>query len=316
MSEHITHIAVGEDSFRVVSQREGFSERIKAAVASYPEAFRLGTCTRSGDTFILPLLTGWKESWEGSPSQQEQLAYTIGWMGHLAGDRTFKPVFRITDLAFYTRGYPGPAHASIYHDAATFGRVFAGGAQPPFYPATLSHELSQHPAAAFLPVAELEGPLAMQFADRLATIKTFLPATVDDWETQWETLDEERQKFYVEIDRYTEAYQSPQPARTRQYLIDPNFYDDSDPIIRLARAVQQGETAPVSVEAALAGTETQSLYAQSLKLGHDFMWACSQYLEGNIDLEQAKKDTRQFAAHKQSLEYYVEQAKLQENQGE
>ncbi len=69
------------------------------------------------------------------------------------------------------------------------------------------------------------------------------------------------------------------------------------------------------MEEALEGTENQSLYAQSLKLGHDFMWACSEYLEGNIDLAQAKKDTRQFEAHKQSLEYYVEQAKLQEKAG-
>lgn len=314
MSEHITHIAVAEDSLRVVSQREDFSERIQRAVAAYPEAFRLGSCTRSGDTFILPLLTHWKEQWRGDASQREQLAYVIGWMGHLAGDRTFKPVYRITDLAYFTRGYPGPAHASIYHDAATFQRVFGEGAEPPFHPATLSHALSGHPAAAFLPVAELESALAMQFADRLAAIKTFLPATVDDWEKQWATLNEERQRFYVEIDRYTEAYQAPRPARTRQYLIDPNFYDDHDPIIRLARAVQEGEPALVSVENALKGTEQQSLYAQSLKLGHDFMYACSQYLEGHIDLEQAKKDTRQFQAHRQSLEYYVEQAKQQQGE--
>ena len=315
MSEHITHIAVGEDSLRVASQREGFSPRIAEAVAAYPDAFRLGTCTRSGDTFILPLLTQWKETWKGDATQQEQLAYTIGWMGHLAGDRTFKPVFRITDLAFYTRGYPGPAHASIYHDAATFNRVFADGTEPPFHPATLSHNLSDHPAAAFLPVDALEGPLAVQFADRLANLKTFLPTTVDDWEKQWETLEEERQSFYVEIERYTEAYQSPQPARTRQYLIDPNFYDEADPIIRLARAVQHGDHVAITLKEALDGTENQSLYAQSLKLGHDFMWACSEYLEGNIDLEQAKKDTKQFEAHKQRLEYYVEQAKLQEKAG-
>jgi hypothetical protein len=308
MSEHITHIAVGEDSFRVVSQRPEFSSRIQEAVDAHPDAFRLGTCTRSGDTFILPLLTEWQSGWTGSTEQQRQLSYVIGWMGHLAGDRTFKPVFRMTDLAYYTRGYPGPAHASVYHDAATFAAVFDHGREAPFHPTVLSADLSAHPAAAFLPVSQLEPAMAVQFADALAGFKTFLPDKIEDWEKQWETIDNERQRFYVEVDRYTDAYHAPDPARTRQYLIDPGFYDPEDPIIQLARAVQRGEPLPVSVEAAVREADSQSLYAQSLKLGHDFMHACSEYLEGRIDLEQAKRDTRQFQAHKQSLDYYIQLA--------
>ena len=309
MSEHITHIAVGEDSYRVVRQQPDFSQRIQTAVAAYPEAFRLGTCTRSGDTFILPLLTEWRDGdWTGSDAQQRQLSYVIGWMGHLAGDRTFKPVYRITDLAFYTRGYPGPAHASIYHDAATFAAVFDHGREAPFHPSLLSADLSDHPAADFLPVSELEPALAMQFADALAGFKTYLPEQIDDWEAQWEAINDERQRFYVEVDRYTAAYHQPDPARTRQYLIDPQFYHAEDPIIRLAREVQQGKEPEVTLEAALLGTDGQSLYAQSLKLGHDFMLACSDYLEGRIDLEQAKRATRQFQAHKENLEYYIKLA--------
>ena len=308
MSEHITHIAVGEDSYRVASQRPDFSPRMRAAITAHPDAFRLGTCTRSGDTFILPLLTEWQTDWTGSDAQQRQLSYVIGWMGHLAGDRTFKPVYRITDLAFYTRGYPGPAHASIYHDAATFAAVFDHGREAPFHPSLLSADLSDHPAADFLPVSELEPALAMQFADALAGFKTYLPEQIDDWETQWEAINDERQRFYVEVDRYTAAYHQPDPARTRQYLIDPQFYHAEDPIIRLAREVQQGREPGVTLEAALQGTDGQSLYAQSLKLGHDFMLACSDYLEGRIDLEQAKRATRQFQAHKENLEYYIKLA--------
>ena len=41
MSEHITHIAVGEASYRVASQRPDFSPRMRVAMAAHPAACRL-----------------------------------------------------------------------------------------------------------------------------------------------------------------------------------------------------------------------------------------------------------------------------------
>jgi hypothetical protein len=308
MSEHITHLAVAEDSIRLALHDSDFSDHIRFAVNSYPHILQLGSVTRSGDTFIFPLITEWKKDWEREDPRSKQMAYILGWAGHLAADRTFKPVFRITDLAYYVRGYPGPAHASIYHDAITFSQVYHDGETAPFHPSALQPAAYTHPAADILPVTRLEEAMGFNFAGHLAEFKTFLPNEIADWEKQWEAIENEKQRFYVGIDRYTEAHHNSDAHRMRQYIIDPNFYNADDPIIALTRALQEGRSTSISLKDALEGTDDQSLYAQSLKLGYDFMMACSHYFEGNIDLEEAKKRMRTFQPHRQSLDYYIEMA--------
>ncbi len=312
MSEHITHLAVAEDSARLVGYNPAFSARIKTAMEKYPEALRLGSTTRSGDTFILPLLTTWKNDWQENDRRAEQMAYIIGWAGHLAADRTFKPVFRITDLAYYTRGYPGPSHASIYHDTVMFEQVYQSGQATPFHPSALQKNIEGHAAADYVPVNRVESALASNFAGNLASIRTFLPQAIEDWNSQWRTLDGEKQKFYVGIERYTDAYHNSDPSRRRQYIIEANFYNPNDPIIALARSIQQGEKSSIKLSTALENTDNQSLYAQSLKLGYDFLMACSDYFEGNISLDEAKKQMRTFEPHTQSLDYYVNQVQKED----
>ncbi len=308
MSEHITHLAVAEDSARVVCQHPDFNSDMQDCILRYPHILRLGSVTRSGDTFILPSLTKWRKNWQMNEISGRKMAYILGWAGHLAGDRTFKPVFRITDLAYYVRGFPGPSHASIYHDAVTFDEVYAGGKDQPFHPAILRPDMSGHPAADFIPVNRMETALSSSFAAQLGSKKAFLPQTADNWEGDWKKMEDERQRFYVGIDRYTEARHQAHPNRMRQYIIDPKFYNPEDPIIKIARAVQRKEKPPVSLEEALIGTDQQSLYAQSLKLGYDFMKTCSDYFEKKISLDQAKVNFRIGQPHKQKLDYYVKMA--------
>lgn len=312
MSEHITHLAVAEDSARLALQNKRFSPQIRAAMKKYPDALRLGSTTRSGDTFIFPLITEWKKDWKKDDEREEQMAYIIGWAGHLAADRTFKPVFRITDLSHYVRGYPGPPNASIYHDAVTFGQVYQFGKTVPFHPNALQKDIKGHVAADYVPVNRIESAIANNFAGNLANFKIFLPEQIEDWKKQWEEIENEKQRFYVEIDRYTEAHHYSDPNRMRQYIIDANFYNPNDPIIQLARSIQKGEKKDINLSQALQGTENQSLYAQSLKLGHDFLMACNDYFEGNIDLEEARKRMRTGQRHKESLKYYIE---LAQNKG-
>ncbi len=314
MSEHITHLAVAEDSARVVSNDPEFNAILLDSIRRFPRALRLGSTTRSGDAFILPLLTKWREDWKENDPRTQKLAYILGWSGHLAADRTFKPVFRITDLAHYTRGFPGPADASIYHDAIMFSQAYHNGQDPPFRPSALMHDLKGHPAADYVPVSHVESSIGATFRTQLASIKTFLPEQIEDWEQQWKVQNNEKQKFNVDLDRYTAAHHHPDPSQLRQFIIEPNFYNPEDPIIRMARDMQEKGKTDVKLSDALEGTENQSLYAQSLKLGYDFLKTCSDYFGKKISLDQAKVNFRIGKPHKQPLDYYIKMA--QEAQGD
>ena len=308
MSEHITHISVAEDSARLVFQDPSFNPELKKCIKKYPAAFQFGSCSRSGDKFILPLITKWRDDWKINDKRSEKMAYVLGWTGHLAGDRTFKPVYRITDLAYYMRGYPGPSHASVYHDAVTFSKTFQRGKTGPFHPSILEKNMESHPAADYLPVSRMEAAQGADFVSEMATFKIFLPDKIEDWEEQWKAIDKERQHYYVDVKRYTEAYHSPQPDRLRQYIVEPNFYDENDAVIQIAREVQRGQKVTHNLQEALAEAGEQSLYAQSIKLGYEFLLAASLYFDKKIDLEEAKERSRTGKRHKQKLKYYIELA--------
>ena len=89
-------------------------------------------------------------------------------------------------------------------------------------------------------------------------------------------------------------------------IIDPNFYNEEDPIIQLARSAQNNESPKFSLKEALNQADQQSLYSQSLKLGHQFLMADSDFFEGKTSLEEAAKRHRRFERHKQKLKYYID----------
>lgn len=305
MSEHITHLAVAEDSTRIACANPDFNEIMRECIQSFPAAVRYGSMTRSGDTFIFPLLERWKQKWEDNDLQKEKMAHILGWACHLAADRTFKPIYRITDLAFYTRGYPGPSNASIYHDIVVLREVYDNGREYPFHPGILSHDLTDHVASGIVPVKRVESQFAYAYASDLANLKSFLTDRMENDDKSFEDrCDDDRQKFYVDVERYVNAYHQPNPAWLRQYIIKPNFYDRNDPVIECAREIQKGVNRQINWPSLWLDLEKQSLYAQSLKLGFDFLIACSDFFSNKIDLQQAKIQMRTGQPHTQSLDFY------------
>ncbi len=308
MSEHITHIAVAEDSARIASIDPAFSKRLLACIEKHPMAFRFGSTTRSGDNFIFPFLEKWKKDWKNDDPRSEKMSYILGWSGHLAADRTFKPVYRLTNLDHYMDERPSPTDASVYHDIITFGKVFQQGKTSPFHPSILENDLNGHPGADYVPVSRLENAYAGNLCANLAVRKTYLPKDAQKVLEDWDGIESQTQAFYVDMDRYIAAYNETDASLMKQMIIDPNFYDEVDPIIQLARSVQNNESPKFSLEEALEQADQQSLYAQSLKLGHQFLMADSDFFEGKTSLEEAAKRHRRFERHKQKLKYYIELA--------
>jgi len=84
--------------------------------------------------------------------------------------------------------------------------------------------------------------------------------------------------------RLAEAYQAPDPEKQRRYVVEPNFYDAGDTVIRVARALQHGAEPPVRVdEAVAAATRDQSHYAQAVAAGYRHLQAAHDYLRGAIN---------------------------------
>jgi hypothetical protein len=83
----------------------------------------------------------------------------------------------------------------------------------------------------------------------------------------------------VDVRRYSSAFYSPEPNKTRRFIIDNNFYDRKDPIIALARSIQRG--APDKRFDADTATG-QSHYAQALRKAYVYLLDSNEYFERRI----------------------------------
>ena len=284
MSENITHTAVTDDCARLALHSPEICEAFKIALGERLEIARLGGVTRSGAKFVVPLLERIRQEW---PSRQDsnglvdKLAFVLGWLCHRAADLQMKPVFREADAGCAL----SPTDCSVYHDVYLFREVYGSGQEAPYVPETLEAGMASSAAARAVRVDEIEGVLRALWQRALIALHTFIPdqEDIDGW---LERLFKLRQRFYVDLHRYAEAFAVPDPDKVRRFIVDTHFYDLQDAVIRLARSIQRGEPdGTIDLDAAIRDAASQSQYAQALRRGPLYLQAASDFFEGRIDRE-------------------------------
>jgi hypothetical protein len=282
MSENITHTAVTDDCARLALHSPAICDAFKECLGEHLEIARLAGVTRSGDRFTAELLGKFRDAWpkrKDGDLVPEKLAFVLGWLCHRAADRQMKPIFRATDA----NSTKSPTDCSVYHDVFLLREVYAGGKREPYSPATVEAGMQSCPAARAFEVAELEDLLRAMWQRALIGLHTFIPDR-DDIEGWLERLFATRQQFYVDIERYAEAFADPDPDKMKRFVHDVNFYDGTDPIIRLARSLQRGEAdEPIDLNDAIEAAASQSQYAQALRKGYLYTQAASEYFERRLD---------------------------------
>jgi hypothetical protein len=271
MSENITHTAVTDDCARLAIDSATICAPFKEVLSRHLDIARLGGITRAGGKFVVPLLRRYREAWSGSEPDDvlaQKLAFVLGWLCHRAADLQMKPIFRAVDGACVEE----PTDCSVYHDVFLFRTVYADGRGEPYAPGILS-----------LDTSALEDVLRSLWQRALLGMHTFIPDQ-QDVEGWLEQLFETRQRFYVDIERYAQAFANPDPDKTRRFIDEVNFYQERDDLIRLARSIQGGTREPeIDLPAALNAAVTQSQYAQALRRGYLYLEAASDYFEKRLD---------------------------------
>jgi hypothetical protein len=275
MSENVTHTAVVDDCARLARVWDAICPEFKLALERHLDTARLGGITRAGDRHTPALLRHLRERRDelaGDETLRQKLAFTLGWLCHRAADRQMKPVFRAADPDCPR----SPTDCSVYHDAFLLREVYGGGSENPYAEGLFD-------AASPREVEDLFRALLQR---ALVAMHTFIPDE-DDVHAWLGRLFAARQRWHVDLDRYAEALAGPDPDRVRRFITDVNFYDAADPLIRMARSLQQGEAeASEDVEAALEAAAGQSQYALALRRGLLYLRAASDYFEGRLGDEE------------------------------
>ncbi len=279
MSESITHTSVVDDCCRLVQACDDICDDFKTIFSERIELARLGGITRHGDRHNPQLLSKFRELKKAGKldeNEQRKLAFVLGWMSHRAADRVFKRIFRMVD----NESGKKPRDCSVYHDAYLFREHYNSGARNPYQEGILEPIPGSY--------GDLESLLDGMWQRMLVKMHTFIPDD-DDIELWLENVMSRYQRLYVDLQRYVDAVNNPDPDMTRRFINEINFYDRNDPLIQNLIALRNGDDLPHDLDTALEEARDGCKYGLAVGLAFSYIRAASAYYEFEIDDDELRK---------------------------
>lgn len=266
----LTPILAFDDAVRLAAVR-GLHPDVLRVLLEFRDLARPSYLLHADEAEIVGLLRQVRRGWSDRDDEEarrhrirgdmmrQRLAVAASWLSHQGihstlgdGDVSVERIF--------------------YRDAAVLRALYASDPRPA--------GAASVPAAAPADLADLLRASHQRTFIRMHTLDPD-PDDLDGWVVR---LVRWHREIEPVAERYAEAYLRPDPDRLRRHVAAPNFYDHSDGLIRLARALHQGR--PVSADAlgpALQEAPSQSLYARSLARALHRLEAVSGFFGRDID---------------------------------
>jgi hypothetical protein len=282
MSEHITQTAVLDDCFHLMLLSNEICPDFHNVGYAYRESARLGAVTQADQAQIISLLENLRDRWSARKSEErleQKLAFVLGWLCQQATTHQVQSLRQqLPNLT--PEEEENPPESSVYQEIFLLREIYGNENQGPFNPQIFNPQA--HPAAATVDVGELEQLVRLLLQRALIAQPPLAPTgtELEEWLQRVLTL---REDFAVNLQRYAQVFVQPDPEKIQRYLTEINFYDENDPHIRVARAVQRRDELRASyVVQALQATST-SQYGQALKRGYDYLYATSDFFVRKIE---------------------------------
>lgn len=286
MSDHIAHLAICDDTFRLALTHDAIPARFKEIIAAHRDSAHMGAVTRTADQWTAEILVAARDH-PADPLAPQKVAFVLGALTHRAADRLTKPITNCWP-GQPDAGEPGGSanESKIMQDLFVFKEVYGSGLGPnaPLFPPTLLA----------VPVTEAEAKAEEYFRvllrRALIAMHTIAPDTgnIHNWLTAFLSR---LQTYPKSLHQYARLAAEWDPDKVRRYLIEKNFYCRDDELIQLARAIQRGATVTgAQVEAARAGIQPcHSRYARALAKALDYLLAAGELYAGRITEQQARQ---------------------------
>ncbi len=298
MSEHITHVAVYEDCARLIkADKNNFPGVFVESIEKGYDCGLFCSGTRGNHLNSVPIIEKYKNRDKGSfkLKELEQIAGAIGWITHRASDLQMKPLFKIIEDEKHPVFHDN--ECQMYHDAIVFKEVYLGGTissesiYEPFSPATLSHDMNEHPVADKINVPVTEQIFTHYFLGEYVKQHDFFNE-MNDVDEYLDLVINNSQDLYEDLRVYINAFQNPEHHKLMEYIYNYNVYDQNDSLIQIVRDIQLNNKYPSNVylKNSLNEASQQSQYAQALKKGYDFVMALADFYQD----KKSKDDTYDF----------------------
>jgi len=293
MSDHIAHIAICEDAFRLALHDRHVHDDFKAVMTD-PDRVddaHMGSITRHADKWSADIIAAARDAFARPADDRDhyaprKLAFTLGSLTHRAADRLTKPITHCWS------GKPDAGdpmsqsnESKIIQDVFVFKEVYASGhgdLASVFSPDCIAPNHSE-------PAAAAERFFRFMLRRALISMHTFKADDdhIDDW---FDSFFANLQDFPKRLEQYAELAANWPEDKVKKYLIDKRFYHRDDALIVLARNLQRGSSAtPDDLAAAHAATDkTHSRYARALAKSLDYLHAATELWDGKLSVDEAK----------------------------
>ena len=290
MSDLLTHWAVFEDCRRLALLDEGVEQLLARVMHEEREFARLGAISRSGSVFVPHVLKRAREVYREAGEDAldpRRLAFALGGITHYAADVMMKPLARSRAQADWNEAHHrmqmGDAapdspirEISAYYDTHVFRKVYLAGKEEPFNRFLLAENATE-------PGQALEEFVFSLFQRALLASHTLAPDK-DDLDGWLDNLLDRVQPLYVNVRTFVHVFHNPDPEKMRAYGVEDAFYDETDPAIRVARAVQAGEIPGARrLTAALDEEANASGYARAVCRGMQRLRDASAFWRGETE---------------------------------
>lgn len=289
MSEHITHVAVYDDTVRLMNHQKRFTNAFIESTSKEFDSGWVASGSNGNHLWAVPILEEYRAEYSGGDRSSEALrkiSAAIGWITHRAADLVVKPVLESVD--YENHPVYNEQEQSAYHDIVVFQKVFKGGRYSPslpepITPATFEHNMKSHPASGKFDIEGLETAVSHYYMNEFLLNQSFL-ANVENFDSWFDMFFASRQKFSEDLDMYIHANINPDKVKQGKYVDIYRYYTDNDQIIRLARSIQDGKPdGSIRLEVAIDAAKNQSMYAKILANSYIMLCYASDYFDGKTD---------------------------------
>ncbi len=280
MSEHITHVAVYEDTVRLVKHFTLLNDVFRNALNSQYDSGMICSGSRGNHLYAVPILEKFRKKVKARKLLTEEdnmkIAGALGWITHRASDLTVKPLFRAVEAENKPQ-YDGQVY-SIYHDVTSYKNVYNNGKRDNLSPfeyfstALMKKNLAPLQASEAFYMDKLEQIMSFYW------VKEFVNLHTSATDVNTELSDENIQKLFQSMQEFTEvwtdyidAFNNPKNNRIEKYLTKPDFYDSDDIIIKVARAYQENRKTDITYKTAMNKENNASHYAKILQKSIRFL---------------------------------------------
>lgn len=297
MSEHTAHVAIFEDTYRMIQNSKRFCPEFKISLEKEYETAVIASESKTGDMFIIPFIKQAREVFQkGNVTSESRqiLAAALGWTAHKSADKQVKPLAREHnyDAQRFKDAYPvWNEKNEAMQDVIIFQRVYGETSQNAisryfnFGKYLYQKKMESIPAAQKIDLDKVEHLMASMWkADFLSLQQISEPKEYDD---KWlKELFDRTQTFNEKWNYYIEAYQNPD-IELKKYLIEEkNFYNPKDKIIQWVRNIQlELPDSSFDEERAVeeASKDSASQYAKILLNAYQYLSAANDFFKYQID---------------------------------